>query len=244
MFKSVYIGKAIQYAFQLYIVNWKLVLLLALISFLFTAMLDVIRVNVYPIDLWSVLGLIAIALISIYASTVLTILFIKIGLKGFDSLKVLKFSDLGYPSFSLVLRFIIVILVFLLLIFLGTLILIFPGFIMLCALFFVTEVLVDQNLPAKKVFRISEKLTEGVKWGIFGLIMLYLTVSLALSIAFFVQYGFELPFYAGLAQRIIISFIISPLVIFASTYLYKDLKQQQEAIDTPDPMPDPDDPEL
>jgi len=236
--KQLNIGDSFRFAFTVYQKNFTLILSYGAVLFAINAaylhFLPTQPSTINPLDMLNQISILAVVILLIlFISSIVQIFYIRLGLKNFENPRTIPFGEIKAPSFSLVLRFIGVQIVFTLLIVLGFFLFIFPGFIIIMCYFFVSQVLVDQDTSVRKVFRISEKLTEGVKWSLLGynmIIGLFGVVAAALNWYFF---GFTNPppLWANLISIAYNSFFITPLVAQSSLYLYKDLKMQEEEDD-------------
>jgi hypothetical protein len=236
--KQLNIGDSLKFAFTVYQKNFTLILSYGAVLFAINAaylhFLPTQPTATNPLETLNQISIITIVtLLMLLVSSIIQIFYIRLGLKNFENPRAIPFGEIKAPSFSLVLRFIGVQLVFVLLIVLGFFLFIIPGIILSLCYFFVNQVLVDQDTSTKKVFRISEKLTEGVKWSLLGysfIIGFFIFLATALNWYYF---GFTNPppIWANLLQVAYSSFIVTPLVAQSSVYLYKDLKMQEEEDD-------------
>lgn len=236
--KQLNIGDSFRFAFTVYQKNFTLILSYGAVLFAINATFfyfQLSRATMFePIELLNQVAiLLLVLLLLVFISSIVQIFYIRLGLKNFENPRTISFGEIKAPSFSLVLRFIGVQLVLVLLVMLGLFLFIIPGIILSLCYFFVSQVLVDQDTSVRKVFRISEKLTEGVKWSLLGYTMIigfFGVVAAALNWYFF---GFTNPppLWANLISIAYNSFFITPLVAQSSLYLYKDLKMQEEEDD-------------
>lgn len=231
-------GASFKFAFTVYQKNFSLFLSYGAVQFVVQAVYVYSQLSrKTPSDPLALINQIAITtiflLMLIFITSFIQIFYVRMGLINYENPRAIPFGEIKLASFSLVVKFVVVQLVFSFLFMLGLLLFIVPGIILILCYFFVTQVLVDQDKSARKVFRISEKLTEGVKWSLLGYVALIGFFSLLASAFNWYYFGFvnPPPLWASLLGVAYSSFFIAPLVAQSSVYLYKDLKKQQEEID-------------
>lgn len=236
--KQLNIGDSLKFAFTVYQKNFTLFLTYGAVLFAINAaclhFLPTQPSTINPLDMLNQISILTVViLLMLFASSIVQIFYIRLGLKNFENPRAISFGEIKLASFSLIVRLVVVQLVFVLLVMLGAILFIIPGIIIALSYFFVTEVLIDQDTSAKKVFRISEKLTEGVKWSLLGYTMIIGLIGVIATALNWYYFGFSkpLPLWANLLQVAYSSFIVTPLVSQSSVYLYKDLKMQEEEDD-------------
>ncbi len=234
--KYVPILDSFKFAFGMIKINLNILLTLALMNLI----LGIIHLLVN--DIWispmaermdfSINGLWLIIYYVIFAilGTILQILYIKVGFKVYESRETISFKDISLPSASLVGRFILVIIVYALLISLGLWLLLIPGFVIALAYIFCEYVLVDYDLPAKKVFRISEKLTEGIKWKLVGYVFIIsLLVLPFIAVSFWNAFTLQLNYVQYLVLTV--ATLVGLISSLSWVYIYKDIQRQQNLLD-------------
>lgn len=236
--KQLNIGASFKFAFTVYQKNFTLFLSYGVVFFAFNAaylhFLPTQPTTMNPLETLNQISILTVViLLMLFASSIVQIFYIRMGLTNFGNPRAIPFGEIKLASFSLIVRFVVVQLVLILLFMLGVLLFIIPGIIIALSYFFVTEVLIDQDTSAKKVFRISEKLTEGVKWSLLGYIMIIGLFGVIVAAINWYYFGFSNPppLWATYLQLAVSSFIVTPLVSQSSVYLYKDLKRQEEEDD-------------
>lgn len=231
-----------KFAFDMMKKNTKLLLILLLIQGFFSFLyLELNRFGNANEMTKSSIGLVNLKIILSIALLILmssmAILILRFALKGYDSSnRIVLYEEIKFISinsmFSFVGRYILIALAFFFFIFLGFIILLFPGIILCLTYSFAQLILIEHNMPAKKVFRISEHLTNGIKWKLFG----YFLFILLLLIPSFL-FGFYYPKTPILWRNFILtlysSLIYVPIANLSLTYIYKDIERQQLILDSP-----------
>jgi hypothetical protein len=237
--KKLNIGASFKFAFTVYQKNFSLFLSYGAVLFAvhagfyyLTLSREALFASLDPLSQQAIT--LVFSLMFIFIASIIQIFYIRMGLINYENPRTIPFGEIKLASFSLIMRFFIVQLVLVFLVMLGALLFIIPGIILILCYFFVTEVLVDQDKSARKVFRISEKLTEGVKWSLLGYAFIIVLFATPISAFNWYYFGFinPPPLWVNLIQVAYSSFLISPLISQSSVYLYKDIKKQQEEIES------------
>lgn len=217
--------KAFQFAFEMIRKNYLLIGYLCLAR----AMLQVlgfIPSYVYPKTDWLSTVLM---LVLILPYTIIHIQMVKVGLKGYGrENKAISFREIGYPDNTLFWKYIIITFVQGLLMILGMLMLLIPMFVVITTYLFIFEALVDsgKEIKARRVFSISEKLTDGIKWKLLGYITI-ITIPLIFNFLLTFNRLHQRVLWKDIVVILIASFLVFPIENLSRAYLYKHLKQQE-----------------
>jgi uncharacterized membrane protein len=138
-------------------------------------------------------------------SIVSSIFIVKIGLRLYDHPNIGSYDFLSFSS-SLFFKFLLGYVLYTLLAVIGFLLLIIPGIYLAIKYQYVQYLIVDKNLDVIEAFRESGRMTDGHKWNLFLLFLLFIAIS---------ALGF-LALGIGLLVTI-------PIVIVAQAYVYKKL---------------------
>jgi uncharacterized membrane protein len=130
-------------------------------------------------------------------------------------------------------RYIVLSLLIGLRVWLGLILLIIPGFVMIAKYVLAPYVLIDQKLKTTDSLERSANLVKGVKGQVFGLIVLY--VVLIFGPSFYLSYTYYFSHNASLLPFINMMYLLSILITNLSqvvlSYLYFDLSAQQVELD-------------
>ena len=155
--------------------------------------------------------------------------YIHIVKKWVEQKKEPEWKDFFTWNFSLFGQYIVLSLFIGLRVWLGLILLIIPGFLMMAKYVFAPYVLIDQNFNTTDSLDRSAKLVEGVKWQLFGLVFLYMVFIIIPT--FFLSYTYYTKHNALLLPYIYLMSLLSPLVTNISqvvlSHLYFDLSAQQ-----------------
>ncbi len=169
---------------------------------LFFAMRMALEVNIF-------LGV--ILHIFYYVSTiVISMGLVKIALKFYDNEKG-KFSDL-FSQYRLFFNYLFALILYALIIWGGTLLLIIPGIIWGIKVWFFDYLVVDKKLGPIKALKKSSAITKGFKWDLLGF--------------FFVAFVINL---LGVLFLLIGLFVTIPVTMMATVFVYRKLLAQAEA---------------
>lgn len=119
----------------------------------------------------------------------------------------------------------------LVLIILGGLILfLVPGFILALMYQFVLFILVEKKVSISNAFQQSNKLTNGIKWQLFGfgLLVFFLELMILIPMSLLQKAGLNFIYFP---LNIIVTPIVGVFFFMASIFIYKDIGSQQEEID-------------
>jgi hypothetical protein len=144
-----------------------------------------------------------------------------------------EWKDFFTWNFSLFGQYIVLSLLIGLRVWLGLILLIIPGFMMMAKYVFAPYVLIDQKLKTTDSLEISANLVKDVKGQVFGLIVLYVVLILAPS--FYLSYTYSFRHNASLLPFINMMYLLSNLITNISqvvlSCLYFDLSAQQVELD-------------
>lgn len=138
-------------------------------------------------------------------SIVSLIFIVKIGLKLYDHPNIGSYEFLFFST-SLFFKFLLGYVMYTLLAIIGFLLLIVPGIYLAIKYQYVQYLIVDKNMDVIEAFKESGRMTDGHKWNLFLLFLLFLAIS---------ALGF-LALGIGLLVTI-------PIVIIAQAYVYRKL---------------------
>lgn len=117
-----------------------------------------------------------------------------------------------------------------LIVFVGIVFLIIPGIILAIMLEFSLFVMIDKKTPIIESLKISNKLTNGIKWQLFGFGLLIGFIAILISVPIALLEAFKLD-YVYLPLNTIVSPILSMVFAMAMFYIYKDIADQEENLD-------------
>jgi len=112
----------------------------------------------------------------------------------------------------------------------GFVCLIIPGIILSYVFLFALFVLVEKKVSITDSIKISNKLTNGIKWSLFGYGLLVGFISLCIMIPIVILDYFKL-IYISLPLNTIVTPIVSMYFAMAMLYIYKDVSDQEENLD-------------
>ena len=236
--KTVSILDSFKFAFLMIKKNYPLLLLLLFINFSLSFSSVILNKIYLLIPAGTVLAILNFIktfylFLIIIPSSLIQILIIRIGLKGYDAEnKTIPWKDIRFISvtsmLSYFIRYFAVIIIQVFLIMFGLLLFIIPGIIIAIIYGFMDLILIEHNLPFKKLFSTSENLTQGIRCKIlgYGFIILFLMIP-AYVLSIYSPDVFIL--WRSLISALLFSFIY-PIQIFAKVYLYKDAQRQSDPI--------------
>jgi hypothetical protein len=138
-------------------------------------------------------------------SIVSSIFVIKIGLKLYENDKIGSYDFLSFSS-SLFFKFLLGYVLYTLLVVIGFILLIVPGVYLGIKYQYVQYLIVDKNMDVIEAFKESGKITDGHKWNLLLLVLMFLIIATLGAMALGV----------GLLVAI-------PIIIVAQAYVYKQL---------------------
>lgn len=123
----------------------------------------------------------------------------------------------------------------------GFIFLIIPAFIVALMFQFTLFILVEKKVKIIDSFKISYKLTNGIKWQLFGYGLLIFFIAIIIMIPIALLENFKL-IYIYLPLNTIVTPIVSMYFAMAMLYIYKDVSDQEENLDrliaeSDDPVP-------
>lgn len=204
MKKSLSIGEVIKFAWKAFKENWGFFIALVLLAWITPLVPYVIGVKLqhhYP--LFSGIFFVIYFVLGVLMSMGL----VNVGLI-FSKNQKANFADLFKPWKKIV-NFFIATLFFKVLVFVGLILLVFPGLIWAARYGLVQYFVLDKDQGPIEAFHSSAKATMGVKWDYLSLLILFLVMILAGVLAVFV----------GL-------FVAIPIVLVAHAYAYRKLVEQ------------------
>jgi hypothetical protein len=173
---------------------------------------------------------ILLVILYIVLSLNLEIGYIKIGILAYDGVD----EDLSWSIYNqfgkgVLSRFILGSIVVGLIIYCGTFLLIIPGIIFCYMYFFAEYILVEKKIRITEALEMSSKITNGVKWSLFGnsfvigflVLTVYLILILLKTLIGFYYYPIELIVTPPAATFTTLAFI----------HFYKDLSDQQSNLE-------------
>jgi len=138
-------------------------------------------------------------------SLVSSIFIVKIGLRLYDNEKIGSYDFLSFST-SLFFKFLLGYVLYTALVVIGLILLVVPGVYLAIKYQYVQYLIVDKNMDVIEAFKESGKMTDGYKWNLFLLVLLFLIIVVMGALAFGV----------GLLVAI-------PIVMVAQAYVYKKL---------------------
>lgn len=138
-------------------------------------------------------------------SMVTSIFLVKIGIKLYDNEKLGSYEFLSFSS-SLFFRFLLGYVLYSFLVLIGLILLFVPGIYFAIKYQFVQYLIVDVDADVIDAFKESGRMTDGQKWNLFLLMLLFLVINIA-----------------GLLALGVGLLITIPIVIVAQAYVYKKL---------------------
>lgn len=194
-----------------------------IIIFLLTAAINVFLIFIEILIILregSPFFLLILRLIHWVVNTIINMGFVKISLKLYDNEET-KVSDL-FSAYPLFLNYAIGSILYVLIVFGGSILLIVPGIIFFTQFFFLSYFIVDKGLGPIEALKRSSEITKGVKLKL----LLFFLVSVLVGVS-----G-ALAFLVGLI-------ITVPTVLIANAFIYRKLLSQtktlQEAVVPPAP---------
>ena len=170
-----------------------------------------------------------------------TIGFLRIGIQAYDGTD----EDLSWNIYNqfgkgILNRYFLGSIVVGLITYCGLLILIIPGLIFFYMFYFTEYILVEKKVRISEALEMSNRITNGAKWPLFGNSLL---IGLLVAIFFIPMFMFKfwMGFYYYPVELIILP-IVSTFFTLVFIYFYKDLSDQQSYLEkrlatTEDPQP-------
>lgn len=158
---------------------------------------------------------------SFVVSIVSSIFAVKIGLKLYDNEKIGSYDFLAF-NLSTFFKFLLAYILYTIMILIGIVLLIVPGVYLAIKYQFFQFLIIDKNMDVIDAFKESGRITDGSKWNLFSLALIFLVI---------VGIG-ALALLVGLLIAI-------PILIVAWAYVYKKLSSgiTSEVKQTPPPIP-------
>ena len=138
-------------------------------------------------------------------SLVSAIFVIKIGLKLYNNEKIVSYDFLSFST-ALFFKFLLGYALYTILVVIGFFLLVVPGVYLAIKYQFVQYLIVDKNMDVIDAFKESGKMTDGYKWNLFLLVLLFLIIAALGAMAL------------GIGLLVAI-----PIIIVAQAYVYKKL---------------------
>jgi hypothetical protein len=176
--------------------------------------------------------LVTIILVTIVVSISLTIGRFRIAFHAFDKNE----DELNWKVYNnfgkdIIGRYFLTILFSFLIILVGYIFLIIPGIILQLMFQFTLYVLVEKQVSIKNAFKISYKLTNGIKGTLFGYCLLIGFLELSIFLLIFILQELKLYYYF-LPLNIIVVPVVNMFFMSVMIGIYKDLSDQQTNLDT------------
>ncbi len=158
---------------------------------------------------------------SFVVSIVSSIFAVKIGLRLYDNEKIGSYDFLAF-NISTFFKFLLAYILYTIMILIGLILLIVPGVYLAVKYQFFQFLIIEKNMDVIEAFKESGRITEGSKWNLFFLALIFLLI---------VGIG-ALVLLVGL-------FVAIPIIIVAWAYVYKKLSSEfsSEVTNTPPPIP-------
>ena len=158
---------------------------------------------------------------SFIVSIVSSIFAVKIGLRLYDNQKIGSYDFLAF-NLSTFFKFLLAYILYTIMIIIGFVLLVVPGLYLALKYQFFQFLIIERNMDPIKAFKESGKITDGSKWNLFFLALIFLVI---------VGIG-ALALLVGL-------FVAIPIIIVAWAYVYKKLSSEisSDVAHTPPPIP-------
>ena len=177
------------------------------------------------IEIFDEAGFLALSVIfnvgSLVVSIVSSIFAVKIGLKLYDNEKIGSYDFLSF-NLSTFFKFLLAYILYTIMIFIGIILLIVPGIYLAIKYQFFQFLIVEKNMDVIEAFKESGRITDGSKWNLFFLALIFLVIIGIGALALLV----------GLLVAI-------PILLVAWAYVYKKLSSgiASEVTQNPPPIP-------
>lgn len=176
--------------------------------------------------------LVIILVVAIVISISLTIGRFRIAFHAFDKNEdELNWSIYNSFGKDIIGRYFLTILLLFLLLLAGYIFLIIPGIILQLMFQFTLYVLVEKQVSIKDAFKISYKLTNGVKGQLFGYCLLMGFFALSIFLPIYILQKLKMYYYL-LPLNIIVVPVVNLFFMSVMIGIYKDLSEQQTNLDT------------
>ena len=159
---------------------------------------------------------------SFIVSIVSSIFAVKIGLRLYNNEKIGSYDFLAF-NLSTFFKFLLAYILYTIMILIGVILLIVPGVYLAIKYQFFQFLIVDKNMDVIESFKESGRITNGSKWNLFVLALIFLVIVAIGALALLV----------GL-------FVAIPIIMVAWAYVYKKLSSEglSEVAHSPPPIPD------
>jgi hypothetical protein len=231
-------GKALSFAFQFAFRFPKYVLLPVFLYMLLALPLIYFDLQLFsknPVDTVKILiGLAILSFLMIFITFFLFAGYVRMVSKWYQQNIEPVWKDYTVWDFTLFGKYLAVSLIFGVLVYIGTLMFLIPGILMMTIYFFSEYILIDNQGGVRRAFGRSAELVNGVKWQTFCYYMISSIISsgplayLVIRYFFFHQVSLMIPIILLSIVTIFLNFAILQL---AYCYLFRDLSTQQDAID-------------
>jgi hypothetical protein len=239
------IFKSLNFALETIKKNLVLISILALSS-LVSQLLNFFVKPFYPtqvkglFSIWRVMPLpdllftqILIPFVIFILSVIIGILYTKVGIYAYDHEEKVSINIIKFPTFSLIIRYIWILVLFALLLIVGFAALIIPCFIIAITYFWISFIMVEhKHLSVKEIFHKSFVLTNGIRWYLFSYFLLFFIVLQSFN--FLLIYLMQVNFTSGIFSwkiaiiRSILYLTFTPIFFLSQIYLYKNRQTQQD----------------
>lgn len=153
-------------------------------------------------------------------SIVSSIFIVKIGLRLYDHPIIGSYDFLSFST-SLFFKFLLGYVMYTLLAVIGFLLLIVPGIYLAIKYQYVQYLIVDKNMDVIEAFKESSRMTNGHKWNLFLLFLLFIAISalgfLALGIGLLVTIPIVIVAQAYVYRKLCLNTLIEPDILVSAT---------------------------
>ncbi len=167
-------------------------------------------------------------------SSLLSIFFIKMGSDAYKANHKVSYQSTSWKLHPLLLKYMWLSIVIGVLTIVGFAALIVPGFIIITTYFWVFFILVDHpHLSIRELFHRSATLSKGIRWHIFGYLLLFSILLQLLNTLLILLFGIDfssigLYTWKHVLTHAILTFLFTPTMLFSFSYLYHNLQEQVE----------------
>ena len=158
---------------------------------------------------------------SFIVTIVSSIFAVKIGLRLYDNEKIGSYDFLAF-DISTFFKFLLAYILFSIMVIVGFILLIVPGIYLALKYQFFQFLIIEKNMDVVESFKESGRITQGSKWNLFFLALLFVLIVIA-----------------GFLALIVGIFVAIPVIMVAWAYVYKKLSSgvSSSVAHTPPPVP-------
>ncbi len=190
-------------------------IILFAIEFFFSFFIEIFdEAKFYSLSILFNLGSFVVTIVS-------SIFAVKIGLRLYDNEKIGTYDFLAF-DISTFFKFLLAYILFTIMVIVGFILLIVPGIYLAMKYQFFQFLIIDKNMDVIDSFKESGKITDGSKWNLFFLALLFVLIVIA-----------------GFLALLVGIFVAIPVIMVAWAYVYKKLSSgvSSSVEQTPPPVP-------